>query len=124
MVCCSWFAAAKLPRWRLLERGTCSRASSPASSAWCLTQLTPTRPIITTLIGIIRTRMVTVPRKLLGMQHRLKSRSRGAKTSPDITTTIRKLFREDPLRFLVTGGAGFIGSHLAERLLDRGDRLV
>jgi UDP-glucose 4-epimerase len=27
------------------------------------------------------------------------------------------------LRFLITGGAGFIGSHLAERLLDRGDRV-
>jgi len=28
------------------------------------------------------------------------------------------------LRFLITGGAGFIGSHLAERLLARGDRVV
>jgi len=28
------------------------------------------------------------------------------------------------LRFLITGGAGFIGSHLAERLIDRGDRVV
>jgi len=28
------------------------------------------------------------------------------------------------LRYLITGGAGFIGSHLAERLLDRGDRVV
>jgi nucleoside-diphosphate-sugar epimerase len=28
------------------------------------------------------------------------------------------------LRFLITGGAGFVGSHLAERLLDRGDRVV
>jgi UDP-glucose 4-epimerase len=27
------------------------------------------------------------------------------------------------LRFLITGGAGFIGSHLAERLLDRGDEV-
>jgi len=28
------------------------------------------------------------------------------------------------LRYLITGGAGFIGSHLAEGLLDRGDRVV
>ena len=28
------------------------------------------------------------------------------------------------MRYLITGGAGFIGSHLAERLIDRGDRVV
>ena len=27
------------------------------------------------------------------------------------------------MRFLITGGAGFIGSHLAERLLARGDEV-
>ena len=28
------------------------------------------------------------------------------------------------MRYLITGGAGFIGSHLAERLLDRGEHVV
>ena len=28
------------------------------------------------------------------------------------------------MRFLITGGAGFIGSHLSERLMDRGDHVV
>ena len=28
------------------------------------------------------------------------------------------------MRYLITGGAGFIGSHLAERLLERGDEVV
>jgi len=28
------------------------------------------------------------------------------------------------LRYLITGGAGFIGSHLADRLIERGDRVV
>ena len=28
------------------------------------------------------------------------------------------------MRYLITGGAGFIGSHLAERLITRGDEVV
>ena len=28
------------------------------------------------------------------------------------------------MRYLITGGAGFIGSHLADRLIGRGDEVV
>ena len=44
--------------------------------------------------------------------------------SPPRTRTIPTSFEEADLRYLITGGAGFIGSHLAERLLQRNEKVV
>src|SRR6516162_11109870 len=44
--------------------------------------------------------------------------------SPPQTWTIPRSFEEATLRYLITGGAGFIGSHLAERLLETKDHVV
>ena len=44
--------------------------------------------------------------------------------SPPRTKTIPTNSEEAALRYLITGGAGFIGSHLAERLLEKNDKVV
>src|SRR5437899_716465 len=67
--------------------------------------------------------MGTVLRRLRKLL-RARLRMRPRKPPPADTTTILKHFEEGFLRYLITGGAGFIGSHLAERLLDRGDHVV
>src|SRR5882762_2108996 len=77
----------------------------------------------TTLTGIIRTRMDMVARKRLKLRMK-KIPKPSPSASPAIATMTPRPFKGGPLRYLITGGAGFIGSHLAERLLDRGDRVV
>src|SRR5947209_7882755 len=67
--------------------------------------------------------MGTVLRRLRKLL-RARLRMRPRKPPPADTTTILKHFEEGFLRYLITGGAGFIGSHFAERLLDRGDHVV
>src|SRR5678816_2045034 len=47
--------------------------------------------------------------------------SRTSRSSPSSRASSR---RADPMKILLTGGAGFIGSHLLERLIARGDEVA
>ena len=52
----------------------------------------------------------------------------GVESTRPVSTTLPKantwVFLEMAMRALVTGGAGFIGSHLIDRLVARGDTVV
>src|SRR5437762_1530558 len=56
-------------------------------------------------------------RRSAGVTHRNGGNGNG---SPDAFVNGDKIALPEPLRVLITGGAGFIGSHLAESLIARG----
>src|SRR5215831_14756677 len=57
---------------------------------------------------------------VLGMPDGCATRNCAAST----TNNARDLKRDDPMSVLVTGGAGYIGSHMVLKLLDAGERVV
>src|ERR1035437_4312934 len=81
----------------------------------------PVRPTTTTRIG-------TIPIPTAVMAGKKRARSHASRPiEPSIQSPnwakIRPQGGSD-LVYLITGGAGFVGSHLAERLLERGDEVL
>src|SRR5216684_219699 len=76
---------------------------------------------------ITTTRIATIPILTVGMAGKMKARNHANRVEQKVQNRnwarIRPLGGSD-LVYLITGGAGFVGSHLAERLLERGDEVL
>src|ERR1700686_2118839 len=81
---------------------------------------TPVRPTTTTLIDIIHTPTAAMAGKKTARSH--ENPVVPKVQIPNWARTRRQ--GGSDLIYLITGGAGFVGSHLAERLLERGDEVL
>src|SRR5713226_2359575 len=80
---------------------------------------------LTIITRIVTTRILTAPTAAMAGKKRARSHANPAEPKVQIPNWA-KIRRPGAygLVYLITGGAGFIGSHLAERLLERGDEVL